>query len=87
VVRTDHYSLKFLLDQLLSTIPQHQWVSKLLGFDFTVEYKPSSTNIITDELSRQDDKDGGGGGHSWPYRRQPSSWTTTRRYSRCERKP
>ncbi|WVZ52904.1 LOW QUALITY PROTEIN: hypothetical protein U9M48_003906 [Paspalum notatum var. saurae] len=39
-VRTDHYSLKFLLDQRLATIPQHHWVSKLLGFDFSVEYKP-----------------------------------------------
>lgn len=28
-VRTDHYSLKFLLDQRLSIVPQHQWVSKL----------------------------------------------------------
>jgi hypothetical protein len=36
VIKTDHYSLKFLLDQRLSTIPQHQWASKLLGFDFQV---------------------------------------------------
>jgi hypothetical protein len=34
LVRIDHYSLKFLLDQCLSMIPQHQWASKLLGFDF-----------------------------------------------------
>lgn len=31
LVRIDHYSLKFLTDQCLSTIPQHQWVSKLFG--------------------------------------------------------
>ena len=37
-VRTDHYSLKFLLDQRLSTIPQHTWVSKLFGYDLSVEY-------------------------------------------------
>jgi hypothetical protein len=36
-VRTDHYSLKYLLDQRLSTVPQHQWLSKLFGFDFEVE--------------------------------------------------
>ena len=29
VVKTDHYSLKFLLDQRLTTIPQHHWVGKL----------------------------------------------------------
>jgi hypothetical protein len=37
-VRTDHYSLKFLLDQRLSTVSQHQWISKLFGYDFTIEY-------------------------------------------------
>jgi hypothetical protein len=40
LICSDHYSLKYILDQRLSTIPQHQWVSKLLGYDFTVEYKP-----------------------------------------------
>jgi hypothetical protein len=40
LIRTNHISLKFLLDQRLSTIPQHQWPSKLLGFDFQVEFKP-----------------------------------------------
>jgi hypothetical protein len=29
IVRTDHFNLKYLLDQRLSTIPQHAWVSKL----------------------------------------------------------
>ncbi|WVZ89126.1 LOW QUALITY PROTEIN: hypothetical protein U9M48_035574 [Paspalum notatum var. saurae] len=56
-VKTDHYSLKFLLDQRLSTIPQHQWVSKLLGFDFTIEYKPGHTNVAADALSRRDAED------------------------------
>jgi hypothetical protein len=55
-VRTDHYFLKYLLDQRLPTIPQHHWASKLLGFDFTVEYRPGSTNTITDALSRRDTK-------------------------------
>ena len=54
MVKTDHYSLKYLLDQRLSTIPQHHWVGKLLGFDFTVEYKPGHTNAVADALSRRD---------------------------------
>ncbi|XP_014660510.1 uncharacterized protein LOC105914201 [Setaria italica] len=54
VVKTDHYSLKYLLDQRLSTIPQHHWVGKLLGFDFTVEYKPGAANTVVDALSRRD---------------------------------
>lgn len=54
MVKTDHYSLKFLLDQCLSTIPQHRWISKLMGFDFTFEYKLGSTNTVADALSRRD---------------------------------
>jgi hypothetical protein len=54
VIKTDHYSLKFLLDQRLSTIPQHQWASKLLGFDLQVEYKPGAHNVVADALSRCD---------------------------------
>ena len=54
LVRTDHYSLKFLLDQRLSTVPQHQWLSKLFGFDFAVEYRPGRLNTVADALSRRD---------------------------------
>lgn len=57
-VRTDHYGLKYLLDQRHVTIPQHHWVVKLLGFDFTVAYKPGTTNIVADTLSRRDTEEG-----------------------------
>jgi len=56
LIRTDHYSLKYLLDQRLSTVPQHQWVSKLFGFDFAVEYRPGRLNIAADALSRRDEE-------------------------------
>jgi hypothetical protein len=55
----DHYSLKFLLDQRLATIPQYHWVGKLLGFDFTVEYKAGSSNMVADALSHRDTDDAG----------------------------
>ncbi|WVZ88384.1 hypothetical protein U9M48_034911 [Paspalum notatum var. saurae] len=54
VVRTDHYGPKFLLDQHFSTIPRHRWISKLFGFDFTVEYRPGGPNVVADALSRRD---------------------------------
>jgi hypothetical protein len=50
----DHFSLKYLLDQRLSTIPQHQWASKLVDFDFRVEYRVGVSNIVADALSRLD---------------------------------
>lgn len=43
-----------MLDQCLSTIPQHQWISKLFGYDFKVEYRPSKLNTVADALSRKD---------------------------------
>jgi hypothetical protein len=54
LVRTDHFSLKYLLDQRLSTVTQHQWISKLFGFDFTVEYRPGRLNTVADALSHRD---------------------------------
>jgi hypothetical protein len=51
--------LKYLLDQRLATIPQHHWVGKLLGFDFTVEYKNGAANVVADLLSRRDTSEEG----------------------------
>lgn len=58
LVCTDKYNLKFLLDQHLSTIPHHQWVSKLVDYDFAVEYKPRRLNTVADALSRRDGLEG-----------------------------
>lgn len=38
-IRTDHHSLKFLLEQKIGTPMQQRWVSKLLGYEFVMEYK------------------------------------------------
>jgi len=38
--------LKYLLDT---------WVSKLFGYDFTVEFKPGKQNAVADALSRRDE--------------------------------
>lgn len=54
VVRTDHYALKLMLDQRLSTVPQHKWISKLFGFDFSVEYRPGRLNVVADALSHRE---------------------------------
>jgi hypothetical protein len=58
LIRTDHYSLKFLLDQKLARIPHPQWVSKSLRFDFCIEYKPDVTIVVTDALSHHDSEAG-----------------------------
>jgi hypothetical protein len=54
LIKTDHFSLKYLLGQRLAMIPQHQWASKLIGFDFKIEFKPGSSNVVADTLSHHD---------------------------------
>ncbi|XP_068667705.1 uncharacterized protein [Aristolochia californica] len=54
-IRTGHSSLKFLLDQRISMPPQQHWISKLMGFDFTMEHKPGPLNRAADALSHQSD--------------------------------
>jgi hypothetical protein len=46
-----------MLDQRLSTIPQHQWISKLFSFDFKVEYRPGRLNTVADALSCREGDD------------------------------
>lgn len=53
-VRTDHQSLKFLLEQKVGTPFQQKWITKLLGYDFVVEYKKGVTNKVADALSRRE---------------------------------
>jgi hypothetical protein len=47
-----------MLDQRLSTIPQHTWVSKLFSYTFSVIYRPGRQNAATDALSRHDEDTG-----------------------------
>jgi len=54
VVRTNHYNLKYLLDQRFTTVFQKKWLVKLMEFDFIIEYKQGKENVVTDALSRQD---------------------------------
>ena len=58
LIHTDHYRLKFRLDQRLSTVLQHQWISMSFGFDFALDYRPSRLNIVVDALSRRGMEEG-----------------------------
>lgn len=52
VVRTDHQILKHLLEQRISTPAQQKWLTKLMGYDYTVVYKKGKDNSAADALSR-----------------------------------
>lgn len=51
-VKIDHQSLKFLLKQWVGTPVQQKWISKLMGYDFVVEFKKGRDNVVADALSR-----------------------------------
>nr|GEW16251.1 putative mitochondrial protein [Tanacetum cinerariifolium] len=53
-IRTDHFSLKYLLNQKLTTPFQFKWLPKLLGYDYEIVYKKGSENMVADALSRMD---------------------------------
>ncbi|CAN6474419.1 unnamed protein product [Victoria cruziana] len=52
VVRTDHSSLRYMVGQRISTPTQQRWLAKLLGYDFSVEYRKGAENSAADSLSR-----------------------------------
>nr|GMC62899.1 Transposon Ty3-I Gag-Pol polyprotein [Ipomoea batatas] len=51
-ILTDQKSLKYLLEQRIGTPEQHNWVAKLLGYDYEILYRPGRANQAADALSR-----------------------------------
>ena len=53
VIRTNHKSIKELLQQVIQTPEQQVCVRKLLGYQFRIEYKQGTSNKVAYALSRQ----------------------------------
>ncbi|WVZ14471.1 hypothetical protein V8G54_012037 [Vigna mungo] len=53
VVHTDQRSLRYLLEQRITTQNQKNWLAKLLGYEFEIAYRSGATNKVVDALSRQ----------------------------------
>lgn len=51
-IRTDHHSLKNLLNQVIQTSEQQYFLCKLLGYSYTIVYERGRENLAADALSR-----------------------------------
>jgi hypothetical protein len=53
VVKTNHNSLKYFLEQKDLSERQQKWVTKVQNFDFDIEYVKGKKNVTIDALSRR----------------------------------
>jgi hypothetical protein len=57
-IKTDHQSLKYFLEQLISSPEQQKWVTKLFGYDYEIIYKKGKENVVADALSQKYEDEG-----------------------------
>ena len=47
----DHFSLKYMMDQRISTLREQKWLSKLIDYDFEIHHRSGKENKVTNALS------------------------------------
>ena len=47
---TDQQSFRILTNQTIQTSEQQKWLSKLVGFDFHIVYRPGKQNVAADAI-------------------------------------
>jgi hypothetical protein len=50
-IKTNHQSLKYFMEQHISSQEQQKWVTKLFGYDYEIIYKKDKDNVVADALS------------------------------------
>jgi hypothetical protein len=57
-IKTDHQSLKYFLEQCISSPKQQKWGTKLFGYDYEIIYKKGKDNVVVDALSQKYEDEG-----------------------------
>jgi hypothetical protein len=57
-IKIDHQSLKYFLEQRISSPEQKKWVTNLFGYDYEIIYKKGKDNVVADALSRKYEDEG-----------------------------
>jgi hypothetical protein len=57
-IKTDHQSLKYFLEQRISSSEQQKWVTKIFGYDYEIIYKKGKDNVVVDALSQKYEEEG-----------------------------
>jgi hypothetical protein len=57
-IKTDHQSLKYFLEQRISSQEQQKWLTKIFGYDYEIIYKKGKANVVADALSQKYEEEG-----------------------------
>jgi hypothetical protein len=57
-IKTEHQSLKYFMEQCISSPEQQKWVAKLFGYDYEIIYKKGKDNVAVDALSQKYEDEG-----------------------------
>jgi hypothetical protein len=57
-IKTDHQSLKYFLEQHISSPEQQKWVTKIFGYNYEIIYKKGKDNVVADALSQKYEDEG-----------------------------
>jgi hypothetical protein len=57
-IKTGHQSLKYFMEQHISSPEKQKWVTKLFGYDYEIIYKKGKDNVVVDALSQKYEVEG-----------------------------
>lgn len=52
-ILTDHRTIHHFLEQRITNPTQQKWLLKLIGYDYSIQYRSGTHNVVADALSRQ----------------------------------